>query len=199
MKLKQMALAGAMLGSGVSGVATSAHALGIDPSYTPSILLSSPPPSALSLSDVEGFIADAGWGTFDLGLAYKSEVDTGSEYGTGWDYYSTAYYNTPTDPMAATISWDSPINYIYCGDCFLVVKDGNASPYAYIFDISTWNGQDDLILTGFWPAQGAISYVAIYNVGGTIAAIPEADTYAMLLAGLGLVGFAARRKLRKQV
>ena len=30
---------------------------------------------------------------------------------------------------------------------------------------------------------------------GGSAPVPEADTYAMLLAGLGLVGFAARRKL----
>ncbi|MEW5966958.1 MAG: FxDxF family PEP-CTERM protein [Pseudomonadota bacterium] len=29
-----------------------------------------------------------------------------------------------------------------------------------------------------------------------IAAVPEAETYAMMLAGLGLVGFAARRRLR---
>jgi hypothetical protein len=29
---------------------------------------------------------------------------------------------------------------------------------------------------------------------GTIAAVPEASTYAMLLAGLGLVGFMARRR-----
>lgn len=32
-----------------------------------------------------------------------------------------------------------------------------------------------------------------YFGGGSL--VPEADTYAMLLAGLGLVGFAARRKL----
>jgi hypothetical protein len=30
----------------------------------------------------------------------------------------------------------------------------------------------------------------------TIAAVPEADTWAMLLAGLGLVGFATRRRTR---
>lgn len=30
---------------------------------------------------------------------------------------------------------------------------------------------------------------------GYVASVPEADTYAMLLAGLGLVGFATRRKL----
>jgi hypothetical protein len=27
-----------------------------------------------------------------------------------------------------------------------------------------------------------------------VAAVPEPETYAMLLAGLGLLGFAARRK-----
>jgi hypothetical protein len=31
---------------------------------------------------------------------------------------------------------------------------------------------------------------------GTIAAIPEASTYGMMLAGLGLVGFAVRRRNR---
>lgn len=30
--------------------------------------------------------------------------------------------------------------------------------------------------------------------GGTVAAIPEPETYAMLLAGLGIVGFMARRR-----
>jgi len=31
----------------------------------------------------------------------------------------------------------------------------------------------------------------------TVTPVPEPETYAMLLAGLGLVGFAARRKLGK--
>lgn len=34
-----------------------------------------------------------------------------------------------------------------------------------------------------------------YPISQTIAAVPEADTWAMLLAGLGLVGFAARRRM----
>lgn len=38
---------------------------------------------------------------------------------------------------------------------------------------------------GFSPGEGEID---------AIAAIPEPETYAMLLAGLGLVGFAARRR-----
>ncbi len=33
------------------------------------------------------------------------------------------------------------------------------------------------------------------HYGLSITAVPEADTYAMMLAGLGLIGFAARRRL----
>jgi hypothetical protein len=32
------------------------------------------------------------------------------------------------------------------------------------------------------------------NVVGTFAAVPEAETWALLLAGFGMVGFAARRR-----
>jgi hypothetical protein len=31
---------------------------------------------------------------------------------------------------------------------------------------------------------------------GTVAAVPEASTYGMMLAGLGLVGFAVRRRAK---
>ncbi len=36
-------------------------------------------------------------------------------------------------------------------------------------------------------------------LGGTIAAVPEASTYGMMIAGLGLVGFVARRRSRSAV
>lgn len=40
-------------------------------------------------------------------------------------------------------------------------------------------------------------YLELHGTVGQVAAIPEASTYGMMLAGLGLVGFAVRR--RKQV
>ena len=33
-----------------------------------------------------------------------------------------------------------------------------------------------------------------YTGGINVAAVPEPETYAMLLAGLGLIGFTARRR-----
>jgi hypothetical protein len=41
-----------------------------------------------------------------------------------------------------------------------------------------------------WNRKGGIDTLRF----GTVASIPEPDTYAMMLAGLGLVGFLARRK-----
>lgn len=48
-------------------------------------------------------------------------------------------------------------------------------------------------------AEGGVSFggsVADWHIEGvgTVAAIPEASTYGMMLAGLGLVGFAVRRR-----
>lgn len=40
----------------------------------------------------------------------------------------------------------------------------------------------------------ALDFAAMQDIGWQVAAVPEADTWAMLLAGLGLVGFAARRR-----
>lgn len=142
-----------------------------------------------------------------LGLVYKQDQGVGGlESGNGAAYYTTAFsYESLDDASGATISWDGGMK-ISCPSCFLIVKDGNHDalnppPYSqYVYDISGWNGTDTINLSGFWLGQGSISNIAIWNSadeggGGSVAAIPEPATYAMLLAGLGLVGFAARRKL----
>jgi len=41
-----------------------------------------------------------------------------------------------------------------------------------------------------------LDFAAMQDIGWQVTPVPEADTWAMLLAGLGLVGFAARRRQR---
>lgn len=57
-----------------------------------------------------------------------------------------------------------------------------------------------------WGSQGIMgfttqnNFLAVHNgdIGVTVAAVPEPETYAMLLAGLGVIGAVARRRKTKQ-
>ena len=49
-----------------------------------------------------------------------------------------------------------------------------------------------------WANEGVNFEYTVQQTGTmTVAAIPEPETYALLLAGLGLLGFVARRRQRK--
>lgn len=56
-------------------------------------------------------------------------------------------------------------------------------------------GSYTLVVTG--TSLGAAAYtgiVALQNLTNTVPPVPEPETYAMLLAGLGMLGFIARRR-----
>src|SRR5688500_8924377 len=123
-------------------------------------------------------------------LLYKSNVSgttgLGADQGPYASSYQTLFSNTATDPSDALITYLSG-SAIGCSVCYLLVKDGNNNPAQYLFDISSWDGLEAIVLTGFWPSQGAISNVAIYS--GT--PVPEPGT--LLLLSMGATGLIARR------
>jgi hydroxyethylthiazole kinase-like sugar kinase family protein len=53
--------------------------------------------------------------------------------------------------------------------------------------------------TGATAGADADQRITSFSVSsiGAVSAVPEADTYAMLMAGLGMVGWTARRRQRK--
>ena len=65
--------------------------------------------------------------------------------------------------------------------------------------------RDDFATSQGEASSGFVDYIRIYDTaltanevaGLSVSAIPEPETYAMLLAGLGLLGFAARRRKQK--
>lgn len=130
---------------------------------------------------------DAASATF-MGLDFvllASSGSTGSFILTGTDTNGTA-----------------PLNLPVVFDLVVGLKGGNE--YAlWGFDNVVINGAENgtfsIAFTNGGGKIPALSHMIVFGReggGGAIAAIPEADTSMMLLAGLGLVGFAARRRLR---
>ena len=136
-------------------------------------------PDASDISSITGVTVD---------LYYKNDHPSAEE-GPFASSYDTTYTNSPSDPEDALIGYTGGSS-ISCPECFLLVKDGNQDPIWYIFDIGTWNGTDDIVLNGFWPAQGAISHVSIYG-----SAVPVPAAVWLFGSGLlGLIGIARRKK-----
>jgi hypothetical protein len=127
----------------------------------------------------------------DLTLSYKNNVG-GGEDGTFASSYSTTYNNTPMDPADADIAYDAGAS-ISCPECWLLVKDGVASPAQYLIEISSWNGTDTLELRNFWPTNGAISHVEIW---GNVSPVPvPAAVWLFGTALIGFIGFSRRTKV----
>jgi hypothetical protein len=85
-------------------------------------------------------------------------------------------------------------------DPFTVTLDGTSTNWTHNADSSSWSwdiantigaGNHTLAITGnMSPVKGSYQYVP-----GTITApVPEPETYAMMLAGLGALGFLGRRR-----
>jgi len=79
------------------------------------------------------------------------------------------------------------------GDGGWTAQTGTVSPLAGwgesgVFDSAT------LTVTNVLVALGASVSKNYVNISAIAAPVPEAETYAMMLAGLGLVGFMVRRK-----
>jgi hypothetical protein len=160
--------------------------------------------SVLSGSDVAGLFGTSA----TLDLLYKAEVPgaTGgaiTEEGLFQDSYATQFGfvagDDPTDPSSALLTYDGGSDpVIACPECYLVVKDGNASPSQYLYDLGyatnsgIWDGMETIEMTDFWPQSGAISNVAIWGERSE-QEIPNPGTAALLGLGLLVMALGARR------
>ncbi len=148
-----------------------------------------------SQDEIDSAIESSIIGAIEL---YKSDFG-GSESGLFASSYETVFSNfedsnNNEDPSDATITWMGP-NIV--GDPkYLLVKDGNAKPAWYLFNLTSgsnnalaWNGTDNLELVNFWfDGRGSISHVTLYGA----TAVPEPAT--LILLGLGLLGIAGIRR-----
>lgn len=161
----------------VLGMITTANALSITPDSTPKWTTTGT--ADLKPNEIANLVGYGG----DLVELYKQDHDKldseglGEETGYFSSYYTTTFSMSVDDPSAADIEYvgsgDDP--YISGVPIYLYVKDGNADPTGYVFELTIdgigldWNGTDILELRNFWDGtdgsdeKGAISHVTIFR------------------------------------
>lgn len=214
-------LFGALLVAGVMGMAPQAHAAGYCSGglATEGISAGNVTFNNISANDCYGVVAGNISGTGNGGNDGPAELNA-LNWGGGWTYFAdsdggtgayeglafsvTAPENTTgiwtltaTDTNGGGVPLDLPASLD-----FAVALKGGTEYALWGFDNVTVNGANSGVFSIVFTNNGGntpdLSNLIVFGReagGGTIAAIPEPETYAMLLAGLGLVGFAARRKL----
>jgi hypothetical protein len=89
-------------------------------------------------------------------------------------------------------SWNSTTAsalYSFTVTSFGAALDNQASAFFRVVDASAVSANGGVVATG------GTDRIDNFTVSG-VAAVPEPETYAMLLAGLGLLGFGTRRRTR---
>lgn len=121
-----------------------------------------------------------------FGGTFGSNGKMGAVYTAGTENAFVSIFVNLADPTAALSQ--PQLNYIAYGDCTpaaLMPRTGSGNKC-----MAGWNAYDasgNLIAGG--TMQGTLP-----NTQTITAAVPEPEAYAMLLAGLALVGFMARRR-----
>lgn len=133
------------------------------------------------------------------------QISSWSFYGaTGMDWLATPATGGVTSGVNLsgwTVNWnggDIPMN----GGAWTPLNAGAAgmqtSTYVNGIGKLVWDGTNGgaytLDYTATVPTGSFAGVKYALHLTGTVAAVPEASTYGMMLAGLGLVGFAVRRR-----
>lgn len=126
----------------------------------------------------------------DLGRLFTNHhaaIDLTSSSGTNQAAFQLAVWEIVNERSGA---------YSLSGGDFRATGTGSALAATWLSELSTASAS--LYDVNIWTVQSVITtghgYAQDVAVFSKIPPVPEPETYAMLLAGLGLMGFAARRK-----
>lgn len=172
-------------------------------------------PAGDSFRCISGPDACGGSGTWTIYDQFTLNAATTVSGFANWnyEYYGGAYASTNWSIWTST-----PTNggsALYSGSSTATISSDQGSTLASVNGLSIslaagtyWLGINHTVNDGIWTyafsSNGISDAIQLdgdtvtnpdhRDMAFTISAVPEPETYAMLLAGLGILGFAARRK-----
>jgi len=140
----------------------------------------------------DGIVATDNW--------FVTEAPPGNGPYVGWtlDPVITFHWNSTVNISSATFYFDdadgaggvsAPASVTVDGINFPIADPIGSAPFSFVANGFSFTGNDLVV-----SIQRNNAWVFLSEVEFNAAPIPEPETYAMLLAGLGLLGFMARRR-----
>lgn len=151
----------------------------------------------VALTSLSSHATNTNWGSHDL-LESSLGLTSG---GLVFDTFTFSLASTSSVASSvSSVGTFAPATYSLFNlgaDGLVGTADDSATPYAWTFGgaptvhtVTLGAGSYYYAVLGFAPSTAAYSI----NSAATAVPVPEPETYAMLLAGLGVVGFVARRR-----
>jgi hypothetical protein len=147
--------------------------------------------------------------TFDFAYSVAGDTDIGYNIGAP----GSAYAGSTANELAYMFyqNLGNIGHYTLTGEvsgCYTSTQGtclANVGPFVNLLSVNYWSGTEypaDMDLA--WGIDMDFGYIYVYDKfyaqygwavrDGDVAAVPEPETYALMLAGLGLVSWAARRR-----
>ncbi len=128
--------------------------------------------------------------TFGVSAAGVWEFRSGVDFGLGGALFLDGVAQTfKTNDMWWSGSYSNPTQFLSFSTALAV---GNHTLTIYGLEYCCSGGQQ-----AQFKAAGSNDFVSFSNQDGLVSAVPEPETYAMMLAGLGLMATIARRRKNK--
>lgn len=152
--------------------------------------------AAAALLSTASFANTSSWGTHDpVELGFGVGLGAGSLVN---DTYSFSL-SSLSGVLAVAVSNDGGLLNLTDGKVELFKVGSASSIGSFSFDSSAMNYSFGALTAGdyFYVVTGKVAgdaFGGTYQLNSQLAPVPEPETYALMLAGLGAVGFIARRR-----